>query len=196
MNLRLLMSIWNRYSFFVWVCCFEGGLALVGWTLGRVTDTAVTSQIVGGLRGVLQGLAATVPMLGLLWWLQISKREAIAEIREMVSGKLLLMFRGWKVWQFALLSLAAGVGEEILFRGWMQQWLSGSQGVVFALVVSSAVFAFVHLITPAYGWITFGVSIYLGLLLIVTGDLVAPMVAHGVYDFIALTVLMRKTRAR
>lgn len=188
----MFKAAWNRHSFFLWVCCFEGGLALAGWTLGRLTGTEVTAGLAMGGSAIGQGIAATLPMVMMLWWVERSKLPSLVEIREMVAGKILVIFRGWQWWQFAVLSIAAGAGEEILFRGWMQQWLTGVMGIPGAMLATSIVFALVHLITPAYGWITFGISLYLGLLYAVTDNLAVPMIAHGLYDFVALMWLMRK----
>src|SRR5262249_52313771 len=92
----------------------------------------------------------------------------------------------------ALISLAAGVGEEMLFRGviqgalgrWLGPWTGwGAAGLLFGLV---------HPIPPGYILVAGLMGAYLGALWIVDGNLLSAMVAHGLYDFLALVLLLRE----
>lgn len=56
------------------------------------------------------------------------------------------------------LSLAAGVGEEIMFRGVLQQSLSAAVGEAPGLVLASAVFGALHAVTPTYALLAVGVD--------------------------------------
>ena len=90
--------------------------------------------------------------------------------------------------------LTAGVGEEVLFRGFLQgalgQWLGTGPG----LVLASVVFGAAHPVTPAYVLIASVIGVYLGGLWLVSGNLLVPMLAHGLYDFVALLMLLRCAR--
>jgi membrane protease YdiL (CAAX protease family) len=47
------------------------------------------------------------------------------------------------------------------------------------------------MLSATYAILAALIGLYLGLLLIWTGSLLAPAVAHGLYDFIALLYLVR-----
>ena len=91
----------------------------------------------------------------------------------------------------ALISLAAGVGEEMLFRGVFQgvldRWLGPGPGWGAA----SLLFGLLHPITPGYIVIAALMGAYLGGLWWFNGNLLTVMVAHALYDFIGLVLLLR-----
>jgi membrane protease YdiL (CAAX protease family) len=95
------------------------------------------------------------------------------------------------VWQFAVISALAGLGEELLFRGVMQQALAEWLDVSWAIGLTSVVFGLAHLITPLYGLLAAAVSAYLGWLMVSYENLVVPVVTHGVYDLVALVYVTR-----
>jgi hypothetical protein len=67
--------------------------------------------------------------------------------------------------------------------GWLPVWL--------ALVVTAVVFGIAHWVTTAYAVVAGVVGLYLGLLYLRTENLLAPAVAHALYDFVALLVIVR-----
>lgn len=84
------------------------------------------------------------------------------------------------------IGIAAGVGEEWLFRGVLQSTVG--------LLPASLAFGAVHIGSRAM--LPFGVwaavmGLALGSLAIVTGGLLAPIVAHAVYDILALLYVRR-----
>lgn len=85
-----------------------------------------------------------------------------------------------------VLSVAAGVGEEILFRGVLQHELG--------LFLSSIIFALAHFGTatfrlPLVALLYVFASLFLGSLFAFTGSLVSVITAHITYDFFALVAL-------
>jgi membrane protease YdiL (CAAX protease family) len=101
----------------------------------------------------------------------------------------LLQSRPWH--DLALVSLAAGVGEEMLFRGTIQGVLGQEFGMWAGLVGASLIFGALHPITPAYTVIAALLGAWLGAVWLVTGNLLTAMVAHSLYDFAALLALLR-----
>jgi hypothetical protein len=85
-----------------------------------------------------------------------------------------------------LIGIAAGIGEEWFFRGVLQP--------VVGLTASSLLFGLAHVgsskMVPFGLWAT-AMGFVLGGLAIVTGGLLAPIVAHGVYDIVALEYIRR-----
>jgi membrane protease YdiL (CAAX protease family) len=60
-----------------------------------------------------------------------------------------------------------------------------------AVALASAVFGLLHAITPTYAILATVMGAYLGVVWIASGNLLAPIVAHALYDFVALVWLLR-----
>jgi membrane protease YdiL (CAAX protease family) len=104
----------------------------------------------------------------------------------------LLAARPWS--DLALLAVAAGVGEEMLFRGTIQGALDRAWGPTAGVLGASVIFGLLHPITPGYTVIAGLLGAYLGVVWLITGNLLAVMVAHALYDFAALLILLRSER--
>ncbi len=107
------------------------------------------------------------------------------------------LFQDASVLELALISLIAGIGEELLFRGLVQDglatWLGGTVGICVGVAASSLVFGLAHALTTTYAVLATLVGVYLGILFLLTGNLLAPIAAHAVYDFLALIYLVSTT---
>ena len=184
----------------------EGGLAVlalaVGW-LVRVPPLASVRFTVDALpdhaAAVLWGVAATVPMLLGMWLLDRFPVGPLARLKQVVDEMVAPMFAEVTIAELAMISLMAGIGEEMLFRGLVQTGIAmvidSPWGVWIAVASAAVLFGLAHAITGTYIVLAALVGAYLGWLLIVTGNLLAPIVAHGLYDFLAL-VYLAKWRAR
>lgn len=97
--------------------------------------------------------------------------------------------------ELLLVAAMAGVGEELLFRGFLQAWLSETS-VLAGLIVPNLLFGLLHWVTPAYAGGAFVVGLYLGSALRwgPSTTVVSLMTAHTVYDLVALYWLARTTR--
>jgi membrane protease YdiL (CAAX protease family) len=84
------------------------------------------------------------------------------------------------------LGAAAGVGEEMLFRGVLQDVLVEKIGDNFALVSSALIFGALHAVTPLYAFLAALASLYFGELFIQYNNLAVPIVCHALYDVGAL----------
>ena len=71
------------------------------------------------------------------------------------------------------------------------QW-GGGLPVPLAILIVGIIFGVCHWITPLYFLLATITGIYLGWLYWATGSLVAPVLAHALYDFIALVVIVRR----
>jgi hypothetical protein len=94
--------------------------------------------------------------------------------------------------QLALLAALAGIGEELLFRGVLQVGLARVLPDAGALVAASALFGLVHFVSPAYVLLAGVVGLYLGGLFLFQGNLLVPIIAHALYDFVALIYVTRR----
>jgi membrane protease YdiL (CAAX protease family) len=144
---------------------------------------------------MLMGLIATLPLLAGLLIADRSSSGPFGNLNRVVDEMIVPMFRNATVLDFAAVSLAAGLGEEMLFRGLLQSWLASHTSEVFGpfigLTVASIVFGLCHWVTPLYALLAALVGAYLGWLFILTGNLAAPIVCHAAYDFVALLYFCR-----
>lgn len=181
---------------------FETGLivlaALLGWLLDRspLPGVSLTADSWREQWSALAwGTLAAVPLILGLLLLDRFPCGLWGDLQQTVERRLLPWIRHWSVLDMALISLAAGSGEEMLFRGLLQVSLSevlpGIGGVALALVVASVVFGICHWITTSYALLASVMGLYLGVVLLITENLLAPIATHAVYDFVALIYLTR-----
>src|SRR5262245_29300552 len=178
---------------------FEGSLGaiaiIVGWLVGHWPFIGQTDQ---HLASAGWGLVATGPLFAALLLIDRFPIGPLRRVREMAEQVIRHMFDGATYLQLAAVSISAGFGEELLFRGLVQAGLSalipGEFAPWIALAIASVLFGVCHWLNTTYALLAMLAGAYFGLLLIRTGSLWAPVVAHATYDFIALVYLIRPTR--
>ncbi|MCA9266998.1 MAG: CPBP family intramembrane metalloprotease, partial [Planctomycetales bacterium] len=162
----------------------EGGLALaavaVGWVVGFSPTQKLTAGDAWGANAISIGWGVALAGLMLLA-LVASQRvrwRPLDRISELLTRSLLPIFRDCSLLDLAIVSLMAGLGEEVLFRGLLQDGVAhaigGAAGVWAGLAVGSIVFGAVHAITPTYAVLAALVGVLFGFLFMATGDLLAP----------------------
>lgn len=178
---------------------FEGGMGLLAAILAWWAEIPLGSQIVWNPAALAWGMAGAVPLVGVLAVFLWAQWRPLARLRQLTDEYLVPLFRDCRLLELAVIALLAGVGEELLFRGVVLQSIAGAvgpaRGVWVGLAASSMVFGAAHLITPAYGLLAGLIGFYLGCLWLATGTLTVPIVAHAMYDFVAL-VYLAKIRGR
>ena len=166
----------------------------MAWAAGRWLDLSPLQQLHPTLASFSAGLVAAAPLLlGLRWTLTTSwnpVRRLVALVVEQLGPLLAQRSAG----ELALLGALAGFAEEILFRGVVQVGLARALPEGGALVVASAAFGLAHFITPTYAVLAGLAGLYLGGLFLLQGSLTAPVVAHAVYDVVALNYVVRLYR--
>jgi membrane protease YdiL (CAAX protease family) len=119
----------------------------------------------------------------------------VRRLRELVHEAIVPLFASESLASLALISALAGLGEEMLFRGLLQAglaaWINGPHGAWLAMLVASLLFGLVHWISSSHAVLATVIGIYLGCLFWVSGHLLVPIVAHALYDFLALVWLVR-----
>ena len=171
---------------------FEGGLGLLAWLLGWLLDQPPLSQIHNSLPDVALAAAATVPLLVGLWLITRYPVGPLRALVELVEEVIAPLFSDCTIIELALIALVAGVGEEMLFRGIVQQALADRLNPAAGIAVASLLFGLAHPITRTYAVLAAVIGGYLGVLLLLTGNLLVPIFVHGLYDFVALVYLVHR----
>jgi membrane protease YdiL (CAAX protease family) len=171
--------------------------ALLGWLFDINPFTALSWRAPSRLIVDLGwGLLAVGPPLLLLGAAYHSRLGPLERLRNDLREHVMPHFAAATPAELAWLSLAAGLGEELLFRGFLQTALEARMdpnlgGGWLPLVLASVIFGLAHFLSTTYLVLATGMGLYLGWLLTATGSLWPPVVAHAVYDFVALCWLQR-----
>ncbi len=178
----------------------EGGIALVAvlltWLFGVPLRELLPTSSNAFLHAVARGLLATLPMLAIFFWLVRSRWKPFAELRTQVEQILAGMFPNATIGQLALVAALAGVGEELLFRGVVQTIFGWWTSPLLGLALASLLFGVMHALSKTYFVLATTIGLGLGWLTWHYHDLVAPIVAHSTYDFIALLYMTRQQPQR
>lgn len=114
----------------------------------------------------------------------------INSMRELMA-KLSSLFRNFTWPSIVIISIMAGLSEELLLRGVLQNklvdWLNPTAGVVLA----SLVFGLMHFLSFTYVVVTFLLGLMFGLAYYFSESLAFVIVAHAVYDMFAFAVLVK-----
>lgn len=197
---------------FLTAVLFECALALValvlGWALGPSARALVPELLAENLAtigsGLLYGAVAAIPILIAVEIIRRLPWEPIRELDRLADDGMLKVLLELRPVELTVISICAGVGEELLFRGWLLYWiLQGAEtamattaATVVALIVSSIVFGLFHPITPLYIVLAALMGVYFGALVLGTGNLLVPIAAHATYDAVQLILTARSNRAK
>jgi membrane protease YdiL (CAAX protease family) len=89
-------------------------------------------------------------------------------------------------WAFAGLSVCAGLGEEVAYRGYVLTMLIPQLGLVGAVAVSSSAFGVLHCYQGPQGILRTGImGAVMAVGLLATGSLWVPILAHTLFDVLA-----------
>lgn len=159
------------------------GIGLIGW---RRDDFAVDPLALPDERWlpallVTAGLVLAVHLLSRLAHAKLpSLRHGARDVQRLLGNLTPL--------QIAAVALASGIGEEMLFRG----WLFHETG----LWLSSIIFGVIHF-PPNRQWLywplfAIAMGVLLGWLYLWTGSLVFPILLHAGINFFNLRMLLEK----
>ncbi len=239
----------------------EAGLGLLAVVLGYVFGpdprhlVPAADQLNALAGGVGLGILATFPLLLLMAFIRRINHPAINELDKLGEHPMMGLMLKLGPMELMMISLCAGVGEELLFRGWLMPAIAGLlHGEAISLlphhaetlgpwwafggymaevftttpagsggisdnaalswsgfshwwknavgwemtagwIASSIAFGFVHPISKLYIAVTGLMGLYFGVVLILTGNLLIPIVAHAFYDAIQLWIASAETKS-
>jgi membrane protease YdiL (CAAX protease family) len=200
---------------FITAVLFECGLAVLalflGWVIGPSARQLIPEldleQWWPIVKGILLGLAAALPILLFIELIRRIPWGPIQELEDLANDGMIKALLQLRPSELIVVSLCAGVGEELLFRGWLMYgiadwtealipalpfyWVMG-----IALALSSLVFGVFHPVTKLYICLATLMGLYFGALVVYTENLLIPIVAHGAYDAAQLISTAREERKK
>lgn len=185
----------NRKQFLCVALLFEGGLALLAFALGFATSVNPVQWLIWDWEAAAWGIGGALPLFAFFVLAYLAPLRALQEIKRFLLEVLGPALAACRWYELILVALFAGIGEELLFRGWLQVWLE-NWGRAFALIGSNVVFGLAHFITPLYAVVAGLLGLYLGVLFDATGErnLLVPIVTHALYDYLGFLVVVRTWR--
>lgn len=135
---------------------------------------------------LVQSVVTLIPMLIMLTILKKTTHPHFTAFRDKqieVFSKIGFRFTPMRIF---LMSLGAGIGEEMLFRGALQGWLSEFSPIILAIALPAVIFGALHNANLTYMVIASLIGVYLGVSFVITDNIAVPIMAHALYDIIAL----------
>jgi membrane protease YdiL (CAAX protease family) len=187
---------------------FEGGLAVIAVGLGWLLDIDPMATLSFAWEHVGWALVATLPPMGLLGLCLMCPWRPFRRLSRVVDEFMLPLLAQCSLAELAVISTLAGLGEEMLFRGIVQEgisrWVENIPfpaawpaatveviGVAAGLAAAAVLFGLAHRITNLYAVLAGLIGLYLGCLWLWTGNLLVPIAVHALYDFLALVYLVK-----
>ena len=147
---------------------------------------------------VVAFMLVAIPFINMLSWLnqQIVLPASLSEIEKMmqssevqiaeITEKMLnVSTLGALLFNVFLVAVVPALGEELFFRGTIQRLLSDWKGALFAIWITAFVFSAIHM--QFYGFLPrMLLGAFLGYLLLWSGSLWLPIIAHFVNNSVAV----------
>jgi membrane protease YdiL (CAAX protease family) len=181
----------DRWVVVLLAIAVEGGLIVLAWGLGWLLGHPPLDKLAWDVGDALWGALAAVPMLVLFLaavrW-PVGPFRSIKAFTDQVIRPLLA---SCSVLDLLGISVLAGLGEELLFRGVLQGAFARWMPPATAVALAGVLFGVLHAVTASYAVLAALMGAYLGALYLATGNLLTPVVTHALYDFLVLWFLMR-----
>lgn len=175
---------YSRLQLLILAIIAEGSILVLALVLAAIFHIDMHWSTKNFFTGLPAGIAGTIGPL-LFFMLSLSKNvepiPVIGSLRQTVIKDIKKLFDNSGFADIALISLLAGIAEEMLFRGIIQ--------TAIGIIGASILFGLAHFITRAYVLMAILMGLYLGFFFEITGNLFIPIQIHVFYDFGALIYL-------
>ncbi len=131
----------------------------------------------------------SLPMLAALYITTRTDWPPLSRLKKEMDEKVRPLFANCKPIDLLIISLLAGVAEELFFRGWLQTVLVARFGLLAGITFAGLLFGLAHYLSREYALYAFITGLYLGVIFHLTGNLYLLMGMHALYDFVALLTL-------
>ena len=136
------------------------------------------------------GLAADLLLMPFLVLMLQSRWRPLARLRWLVRRLVRQWLAGASGIELLAIAVAAGVGEEVLFRGAIQPLVVHFTNPLLGILLASLLFGAVHAATRTYFVLATLIGVYFGALAWWQGEILSAAVAHAFYDFVALRAIL------
>jgi len=147
--------------------------------------------------GFFYGVVFGILLAGLMLLVQLIPSNSMKTLNDASTAQVLQLLRGMSLAQLVTVALTAGVGEELLFRGWLMQLFTGNvhscslQELLLGLCISSLIFGLVHPMSILYIILASVMGIVLGAIYWIFDNLLVSIVTHWIYDAILMVWLVK-----
>lgn len=212
-------------TLFLWACGFSLAVGGVGILLGSIVGFDARAYLpkpeemnpwqIAIDFGI--GTLAAVPMVIAVMLIMLIPHSAVDGIKKFGESPLIKSMLSLTRLELILISLCAGVGEEVAFRGCLLPWITALHGedgqplnqfevgdpllsahpgmLAVGVVVSSLAFGLLHPVSRLYIGIAALMGAYFSALMIATDSLLVPIVAHAAYDAVQMLLGKRSIDA-
>jgi len=165
-------------------------IALIGISITGLSakDLALSDELYSW--SIVVGIIAGIALYGVIYLLTILVFNKFTQMPDLMQ-KLHYLFRHFTWPQIVIISLMAGLGEELLFRGFIQTHAVSIFNPFIGIVVASLLFGVVHALSKIYILVTFGMGVILGSVYFYLDSLILVIVIHAVYDVLAFAILVK-----
>jgi membrane protease YdiL (CAAX protease family) len=186
----------TRAEILVATAVLDAAMVVGAIGLGWFLDLPWWQGLGPGFRGLAVGVVCGLVLVGFVWAF-VHREGPLQPLRDAFRRDLREVFALLAPLQpgdLVAISLGAGVAEEVVFRGLIEAagdaWTG--QGALFAAVA----FGLAHPLSRVYVAYAFAMGLVLSGVMAVGGGLFAAIVAHAVYDTVALLAGMRSPLIR
>ena len=141
-------------------------------------------------EALLVAVLATAPLVIGFWATANARSPWFRDLGELVRPTLTALFRDRSEGAVVLVCLLAGLGEELLFRGFLQAWLSQLISPWIGVALAAVAFGLLHFLSFTYFVVATALGLYLGVLYELTGNLLIVCLVHALYDWVAIRYLL------
>lgn len=179
----------SRSRFLLFAGLVQGGVLLLAVGVGYGLGISPTKLVRWSNRDLIGGLVAVLPLLAVYRFSPDLRHQATETLGESLTR--------CRWYDLVMLAALAGIGEELLFRGVLYEGLVPFNPWL-ALIISNVAFGLLHALSWNYFLTTtvIGFSMHALAGISEPRNLLAPMIAHSVYDLVAFILLRREMRTR
>ena len=165
-------------------------LLLFGVVISLISGLELSLLGTIGWSSLPLGLIAGLCIYALVFYASVKLMPILPSLRDNFY-LLRRLFADLSWGDIVVLSLLAGIGEELLIRGVLQGFLMQQFGSWTGIILASLVFALLHTVSFVYVLITFMIGLVFAIAYTVTGSLLLVMAAHSIYDVCAFAVVVK-----
>ena len=168
----------------------------MGIVLAWILDVDLVDHWVFTADALLWGVVAALPMVAFFLLSLWSDLPFFREIEDFLVDQLGKIIRQMTLWELAYIGLLAGVSEELLFRGALQNGITPTEPLV-GFLAANLLFGLCHSFSKTYVVLAAFAGAYLSWVAgLEKQNLLPAIVAHSLYDFVALFAIRQLARRK